>query len=82
MKLWWIWVFLVGFLSSIKVKKHKSKQDESKENKELYEFHNVKESGKRESKDHHHVYKDITEGNYEKQDMGYHHDYSPIDENR
>jgi hypothetical protein len=83
MKLWIIWVFLYAIISGKKVKKQKAKkQDQSIENKELYEFHNVKENQQRESKDHHHDYKDITEGDYEKHDMGYHHDYSPIDENR
>ena len=59
------------------------KDDHSKENKELYEFHNIKHSEKKESQiDHRHHYKEITEENYERHDMGYHTDYSPIEETR
>jgi hypothetical protein len=47
----------------------------NQENEELYEFHKVDKKKNIEDIQHH--YKDITEENYERNDMGYS-DYTPI----
>jgi hypothetical protein len=51
------------------------------ETSELYEFHAVPEK-ERNTQIHHEDYKEFHEEDYEKHNMGYHADYTPIDENR
>ena len=88
MKSWQAALVVLILISGILNKKIRNrkyrKDDHLVENKELYEFHKIHKNESKTSKvdinDHH--YKDITEENYEKHGMGYHSDYSPIDENR
>ncbi len=91
MKLWQGALIVLILISGILNKKIKNKKnpkdDHLVENKELYEFHKINDIHKKELKGSKvdiadHPYKDITEENYEKRGMGYHSDYSPIDENR
>lgn len=84
MKLCYLVLFIVLInVITKKFKKKLKKDDHLIENKELYEFHNIKQREKKESGvDHNYKYKEITEENYEGHNMGYHNDYSPIEETR
>ena len=59
---------------------HDHDHDHLKENDELYEFHKIPHKKRHETT--HTEYKDFKEEDYEKVDMGYHSDYTPIEERR
>lgn len=60
----------------LELEEHRHRQ----EHQELLDFHNVPQRVAKEIKDEN--FKDITEMDYEKHDMGYHADYAPIESRR